>query len=109
MLEPSPAYSEQEIDYFEKVMNAVLVAITTADSNTPKAGIIDMPIAFDAVAAAIAILAVKSTNYPNPRDMRLLGEDIGKKVAMFMRRNAIAEAAGHGINWHISPMKTRDS
>lgn len=84
-----------ELNYREKIILGALDLVVTAGTTDSEAegGIVDFPVAVEALLAAIATLAVQSGNYPNPRDGRLFAESCGKGLHHMMREIAAMNLA----------------
>jgi hypothetical protein len=89
------------MNYREKIIHGALDLVVTSgttDSET-EGGIVDFPVAVDALLATIATLASQSGNYPNPRAARLFAESCGKGISQMMKQLEARE-----INWLMEPI-----
>jgi hypothetical protein len=79
-----------DLSYREKIVFGTLDLVVTAGTTDSKAegGIVDFPVAVDALLASIATIAVQSGNFPNPRDARMFADSCGKGINHMMREIA---------------------
>ena len=101
----STEFTDGERTYHEAVIHGVLDAVVSAGAKEGEAGgMIDFPVAIDALLASIATLAVQSGNYSMPRDARLFAETCGKGLHQMMRGLMAAEAAGQCADWKLEKL-----
>ena len=83
-------------------LQTAIVMVNPDESGT--GGVIDMQIAIDALMWTAADLLVRTGHVSSPRDCRLKGEALGKRITQVAKASLDAQARGDFGAWEVRPI-----